>query len=348
MFRRALAISLVLAATQVGTAHADPVWRKMNVPGLIESLALTSVSATAPNKIWAGGFEARFYTCNQPVPCTESWYFPVVGDWNGLGWVPHNLFGASGAIKDIDAITTNDVYATSGKYLLHWNGLWWGRLPQPTAPAGTLQATIAADASGVWSWSSVGAGQPAALQRWNGWKWAGYASDATQINDIADRTPTDVWAVGTDKIVTGAPVTTYLTRWDGTGWHPVAAPENLGTDYLTKLLPVGPNDLWAVSHAGVLFHWNGSGWTAAQQPRPASGNVAPVIDGSGGIWAAASAGVTPGKIELLHYDDDAWALEATPISVVASSVQGMSPIPGTNSIVVVGNSQGKPFMITNS
>jgi hypothetical protein len=348
VIRRALVLALALAATtQVGTAHADPVWRTMKAPGLIDQSGFSSVSATAPNKIWAAGYQAEYFYCGETTPCTEKWYFPIVADWNGLGWVPQYMTGASGAMKGIDAITDNDVYATSEGYVGHWNGLWWGKLPQPTAPAGTLHATIAADASGVWSWSSVDADHPAALQRWNGGKWVGYVSDATQITDIADRTPTDVWAVGTGKIVAGAPVTTYLTRWDGSGWHAVAAPENLGTDYLTKLLPVGPNDLWAVSRAGVLFHWNGSGWATAQQPRPASGDVAPVIDGSGGVWAAVKAFASPGQIELLRYDNGAWSLEATPISIADAAVGGMSPIPGTNSIVVVGNSRGKPFIITN-
>ena len=82
------------------------------------------------------------------------------------------------------------------------------------------------------------------------------APDVGDIRDIAVVAPNSVWATGRTGII----------RWDGTAWAVVPAPApTTGTGW-QAIDGVAANDVWAANGDGTLWHWDGSGWTAANLP----------------------------------------------------------------------------------
>ncbi|NVB42443.1 hypothetical protein G6O69_31760 [Pseudenhygromyxa sp. WMMC2535] len=133
------------------------------------------------------------------------------------------------------------------------------------------------------SWTSENVGTSAAL-------WGIWGSSAT-----------DVWTVGGD-IPGDAPV---LAHFDGSAWSLETLPDaDREFDALLKVWGTGPDNVFAVGHQGVIFHYDGDAWV--QQP---SGVTRDLISlwGTGPDEIVAVGGRSNGVIA--RYDGEAWTSE---------------------------------------
>ncbi len=80
--------------------------------------------------------------------------------------------------------------------------------------------------------------------------------------------PSDVWAVGSTRIV----------RWNGTSWA-LGAPSTVVTNRLNHVWGTGPADVLAVGGNGTILRWNGVAWSSQTSPTPAA---------LSGVWGISS------------------------------------------------------------
>lgn len=94
----------------------------------------------------------------------------------------------------------------------------------------------------------------------------GRYSHEGQLDAVSATAPGDVWAVGVQGFVTGAPV---IAHWDGRSWRRVSLPSIHGLGYLNDVLALSRNDVWAVGQIGnlggpdsrpLILHWDGRRW----------------------------------------------------------------------------------------
>ncbi len=122
----------------------------------------------------------------------------------------------------------------------------------------------------------------------------------------------DGWAVG---FGTGSTLNTLVQHWDGTRWRSVPSPAFAhSAEALTGVSAATATDAWAVgwhnpfgtvrTH-GLMLHWNGTSWAAAQD---ADGSAIPV-----GVAARTPSDVWAVGDDLLeHFDGTHWTAAARP------------------------------------
>ena len=140
-----------------------------------------------------------------------------------------------------------------------------------------------------------------AAEHWDGYGWSraplpSVASGGGELTSVADRGPTDAWAVGSEQ-PTGStwPKMPVALHWDGQSWSRLVLPVTNGA--LTDVLAQGQNDVWAVGYdwdfgslaepfgttTSIALHWDGSAWQALPTLTNVTlSGVAP--DGAGGLW----------------------------------------------------------------
>jgi hypothetical protein len=109
------------------------------------------------------------------------------------------------------------------------------------------------------------------------------APDVGYITSIAVVAPNSVWAAGRQGII----------RWDGTAWAVVPAPPPTTGIGWRVIDGVAANDVWAANGDGTLWHWDGSGWTAANLPGITVTGIDMTGPGAGWAWGTAGPGNTP-------------------------------------------------------
>ncbi|WP_405693278.1 hypothetical protein [Streptomyces sp. NBC_01185] len=265
-------------------------WAEDTAPGLPAVWQWSAVSAVSADDVWAYGsvgrgqalvhFDGeRWNSVTAAGPADDSW--PEVP----IDAVPGRLFKGGNAlytytggtwktfalparvdIRDIDAISADDAYATGMQYPVkgghpvtyHWDGTTWTLMDQPPVRAGTDTAKIAATSP-----DSVYV--------------AGWAEDP----DVTEPVP-------------------GVAHWDGSAWEDITGA--LATFYVRALAPDGRGGLWVTgndqaepAHADPVFwHYDGTTWTKeAGAPAPDGdtrwpsytfNDLAPA-GGSGGFWA---------------------------------------------------------------
>ncbi|WP_244164683.1 hypothetical protein [Streptomyces silaceus] len=266
-------------------------WAEDSAPGLPQVWQWSSVSAVSATDVWAYGSSGysqtlvhfdgeRWNTVPTTGPFDDSW--PEVP----IDAVPGRLFKggkdlytyADGAwqtfdlpdlvdIRDIDAISADDAYATGMKYPVngghpvtyHWDGTTWTLLEKPPVRAGTDTAKVAAE-----------------------------SSDSVYVAG---------WAEGPNA----DPPVPSVTHWNGTGWKDITG--SLSGLYLDAISPDGHGGLWVTgrdssgegAEAGPVFwHFDGTAWTKepgapapdgdTRWPSYAFYDLAPA-GGNGSFWA---------------------------------------------------------------
>jgi alpha-tubulin suppressor-like RCC1 family protein len=205
--------------------------------------ALTSISGTGPDDLWAAGFDLNEATNSIQL---------LFEHWNGKAWTAVTSptpGGSSQFASGITAISPDNVWAvgtdrTDGVKTLsaHWNGMAWSIVPTPNiSNAGRDQNLL----TGV---SSDGAGQVWAagyadddgqnfrmpyVLHWTGSAWVltkvpNPGSEGSQLSGIAVLSPTDIWTVGTTEQTDGAQLA-LTEQFNGTNWavSPAADPGQL-------------------------------------------------------------------------------------------------------------------------
>ncbi|MBB4775705.1 hypothetical protein [Actinomadura livida] len=131
------------------------------------------------------------------------------------------------------------------------------------------------------------------------------------------------------------------------------------------------DDVWVTGYVeenGVRkdtsYHWDESTWREDVLPPGGrfgggrhhtfgpdadTGYYAPdglIEDGAGGLWAVPSANGAYSDPRILHYTNGSWRLEQT-LPHVKGAVQGITRVPGTDSVWAVGfRDGGNPLVIS--
>jgi hypothetical protein len=225
------------------------------VPSPTISSAISSnmfLSAVSTNDIWAAG--SKYFG--------GTTYKTLIEHWNGTKWsIVSGLHvpGKSNMINDVQAISTNDVWAI-GRYLDN----------------NSVYHTI--------------------LEHWNGTNWSiTPGSDQANNNDqylpsLAALSDNNIWAAGS---VNGSKdiLQTLVEHWDGSKWSVVSSP-NLGSGWnqLFGIAALSTNDIWAVGSASLQTlteHWNGTKWSVIPSINPAkfdTSTAATVVPGTSHVW----------------------------------------------------------------
>src|SRR5262249_47180286 len=123
-----------------------------------------------------------------------------------------------------------------------------------------------------------------------------------------------------------------ILHWNGTAWSQVASPNpgSGGFDPLTGVSADSATDAWAAglycttSSCGIrktlFLHWNGTAWSKAASPNPASGTYFPgsvSADSPADAWAAGdycipTSACNTRKTLILHWNGTAWSKVASP------------------------------------
>jgi hypothetical protein len=228
----------------------------------------------------------------------------------------------------------------------HWNGQSWQVVPG-LAVANSNEALTGVTSTGASNAWAVGWHDPYGTVRkhgltlhWNGQQWS-VTQDAQFspiLNAIDARTPSDVWAVGTD----------LFQHFDGSTW--TTAPFTPVGAHLRSVIVLAADDAWAVggikdSRTGYsrdltyLAHWDGTSWRSVPSPLGlTTGSLASVsATGPSDIWAVGS--LSSGAPVALHYDGTSWRQVATPSNGPFSALNGVVAISPTN-VWAVGNRNG--------
>ncbi len=225
-----------------------------------------------------------------------------------------------------------------------------GRAPADTVFSGELGGVSATSPTDAWA---VGVqcptcGNPGTMTlHWNGTHWSmvpspdpGKMNDV--LNDVADVSPSDAWAVGSYGNSTCSTAATVILHWNGTAWSQAQSPasgaacndlEGVSALSATSAWAVGGSCTFAVNHCHTLIvHWNGTAWSKAASPNPgAEGRSLSGVsaDSPTDAWAAGSYCTTSSCLAghdtlLLHWNGTAWS-------------KVPSPNPGPSSFLVAVN-----------
>jgi hypothetical protein len=228
---------------------------------------LDDIAVVSANDVWAVG---SLSAANGTVET-------LVAHWDGAGWMqvpsPNVAFPDytgfySSYLNSVTAVASNDVWAV-GQYrvgntlhtlIQHWDGAQWQIVPSPDGPAGDgrLLAVSAASATDIWAVGETqvddfnSSGQALALH-WDGARWSLSAVPqpgsfgVSPLHGVTAVSGADVWAVGNWETDTQG-LSTFVVRWDGSGWRQVSSPDMAGTGTGQNLL----RDVAAASAADIL------------------------------------------------------------------------------------------------
>ncbi|HMA37989.1 MAG TPA: S-layer homology domain-containing protein [Chloroflexia bacterium] len=139
------------------------------------------------------------------------------------------------------------------------------------------------------------------------------------IFDLAARSATDIWAVGsyTDNRTN---ITSPLTEhWDGTSWQFLST--GITNALVSGITTVAPDDVWAVGYSftagdpSLFLHWDGSHWQAVPSPPSSGGHVRAVQAVTAtDIWAVGyrCCDVNSARTLIEHWDGQAWSVVPSP------------------------------------
>ena len=271
--------------------------------GVINTGALTGITALAPDDAWAVG-------SGEPNAA------PFVVHWDGTAWrqvrgIPDLTGVRTRSLYAVTAVSHDDVWAVGGDELAdkpgysrpcaqHWDGTRWTTVPVPGPPAGetsTFDAVTAFGPNDVWA---VGGDhdQHSFTEHWDGHTWTLVPSAPhKRLSGVAGLRPDDVWAVGEDRT---HDFVGDLQHWDGHSWTdvPLADPHQvlyaIARDGTGGLLAVGttwpadPKAPGAPPATPLVLRWRDGQWKSAVPPRLAAiGKLSAVAVGPDGVaWMA--------------------------------------------------------------
>ncbi|MEU6328604.1 hypothetical protein ABZ851_15210 [Streptomyces sp. NPDC047049] len=174
-------------------------WHRQTLPEVGKG-ELTSVTAVAPDDIWAAG---AAYAADATSRQTA-----LLLHWNGSSWkrvtVPgpqdtHNWLGGitAFAADDIWAVGGSTSGSTERPLAVHWNGTAWTAAKTPDVADGRLRAVGKAADGGLWAVGGKGAA-PVAL-RWNAGaaRWDTASAPGIVVRSFTTVPKTaDLWAAG--------------------------------------------------------------------------------------------------------------------------------------------------------
>jgi hypothetical protein len=230
----------------VGTGYANPLetpqrfiehWDGTRIrrvkPGRLDrarSTELTSVTALAPNDVWAVGSHGRH----------GQTYLPLVEHYDGTSWsvvaddpgIGHNV-----SLNGVDAASADDAWIvgwhvregdpTSSAWAEHWDGTQWTQSPAVTPGYGsyfTGVSVVSSDdvwAVGTWARALPQRTDRPLIEHWDGTAWSVVTGPsgvhtAVNIESVSMDSASDGLAVG--EKTKSAQTTPYTAHWNGTVW----------------------------------------------------------------------------------------------------------------------------------
>jgi len=249
------------------------------------------------------------------------------GTWEVVA-TPNSAGATHSVVRDIDAISPNDVWAVGGytavvdgnsntyAFSLHWDGSTWTEIPTP-------QPSSCGPCTNVTLWAVDALG------------------------------PNDVWACG-DQYVQGPDgfqgSHVLVMHWDGSSWTVMNTPlMNGGGDILLGVTAIASNDVWFFGDAlyqgpnspdlAIAMHWNGSTFQFIPVP-----SVNPQFSGFGDgnglhagsalaandIWAVGAASdldyMPAGRSQIQHWNGSTWQNIPGPTPGVWHNLDGIVAI----------------------
>lgn len=199
---------------------------------------------TAGQDPWAVGFQA---TLDPPPSATGQ---ALAARWNGSGWdsfEPEPLaFGGRGynTLRDVDGVSEDDAWAVGSAqetgvggfgptaYIVRWQGDQWELFDIGLREVAQLSDVLALATDDVWavgSWNVGGGNSQPLVLHWDGSNWEiadtpTFPDGRADLRAIAARSPTEIYASGTDADAEGFPRALML-KYDGTSWTRVDVAE---------------------------------------------------------------------------------------------------------------------------
>jgi hypothetical protein len=322
----AAAAALILAFAGMSPVEARTVeraclgWTILPTPNPHGSSNLVDVASLAGGTSWAVGFS---------LP--DIGFDTVALRFDGSAWqrIPTpNPDPSSSRLDAVDGLAGDDVWAAGSgldsTLIEHWDGTRWSVVPSPNIPGrfNNLQGISESTTDDAWA---VGSAQSfdaqsvvPVIERWDGSTWSlvrdvPAPGDYNFLSDVAARSSSDVWAVGSFFRASGTH--NLIMHWDGAGWSQVDAPSpGLEDNNLEAVIALSADDAWAVGDAAdsgvssrkpVVLHWDGSAWSVVPSP-DLSGQLNSVAAGpNGGLWAAGYREVPPLTL-IERWDGSRW------------------------------------------
>ncbi len=205
-------------------------WQIVPAPSQPAGEQLTSISALAPDNIWAAGYSAAH---------------TLIEHWDGAQWqiVPSPNTGATDALTGISAVSANDIWAIGvtsraaasnpgpaccyAPLLEHWDGQQWRIVASPTSAMIVLYNMLALGPDDIWAvgetWQAA-RGDPGyaqgLIEHWNGKAWSQVSNPHPQryvaLSGIASdpSAPGKLWIVGSagpqNKAYDGLSASTFI------------------------------------------------------------------------------------------------------------------------------------------
>ncbi len=207
----------------------------------------------------------RYHTIGSIGVAGDSLWFGREGQvlaWrNGL--VSYSAFSYSTAAAiSIAGTSADDVYATTGYSLAHYDGTSWGSVTGPQVSHKLLQRTAAGELLTI--------GAKIHRKTLTGWEEEVVASAPADLEWRAAATlGDDVWVAGnTTTIATDTPPVGHVARRSGGVWTELALP---GIEKVCGIAVIAADDIWvsgddgntSAAPVGKVAHFNGTTWTTA-------------------------------------------------------------------------------------
>jgi len=270
---------------------------------------------TSPTRTWTGIQAWGVDSSNMWVCGVESGVGPSVGRiffWNGSSWVnqtlPTAVIMSGEPVYNIWGFSTNDVWAITNSYVMHFDGSSWSIVPGPTFTGGAVFFTLWGSSSNDLRIGARGA-TTGRISHFDGVSWTEETLPANglySIDTMAGSGPNDIWATSYGEDT--------LLHWDGTSWKSYrgAEPEARYTPGYWQLSSIpGSSDFYVGGDQGVsLYSRYLSVGTATVQPSGATGNVIAALHGlrKDYIWSAHDRG------KVAFYDGSTWSVKNLPSS----------------------------------
>jgi hypothetical protein len=162
--------------------------------------------------------------------------------WDGEKW--YRTEWPSSATTDVWFNSPDDGWRTTPAYIHHWDGVSWARVAECGPFEGFASIAFNEPDSG---WSGLYADWPGYPQmfHYDGYKWDYYPDGFTQ----------DVWDIDFSSTDYGCAVGIEASIFKNGEWVPTADPKCV----FWCVECVGPDDIWAGSDSGDIYHFTGFG-----------------------------------------------------------------------------------------
>lgn len=194
------------------------------------------------------------------------------------------------------------------------------------------------------------------ILHWDGTGWSPVASPnprgaGYRLLGVSADSPTDAWAVGSNRDRSSFAGETLILHWDGTSWSQVPSPNPSRDNSLVGVSANSPTDAWAVGNyydsnlalVALILHWDGTSWSQVASPNPSrdvnrlSSVSATSADDAWAVGSYRNDATLAGETLILHWDGTSWSQVPSPNPTTDSYLTGVSADSATDAWAV-GNS----------